>query len=381
VNNFAFAFETNLPMLRPTKDKDTMKKNTTPLLILAAGLPFAPLTATAWDYEGHRIVNQIAIASLPTNFPAFVFAPEARERIAFLAGEPDRWRNTQDHTFNHYNAPDHFMDMDYLENFGMKPETTSPFRYEFVSQLAAARVKQPDIEPVANPEKDVNKTQSFFGFLPWAINEYYSKLKAEFSYLKAFEKAGGTADEIRNAQENIIYTMGVMGHYVGDGSQPLHTTKHFNGWSGANTNGYTTSKKIHGWIDGGYLLKVGTGMPDLLTNTHPAQVIEVANSKNEGIFQPVMKYLAAQNQLVEPLYQLEKDGKLSGDGTVGLEGKKFIQGQILTGGQMLGDIWLTAWQTAPVDDRLLHEIEKRNAPAKSPTAESATTTDAKPAKP
>ena len=31
--------------------------------------------AQAWDYEGHRLVNQLALASLPTNYPAFVRLP------------------------------------------------------------------------------------------------------------------------------------------------------------------------------------------------------------------------------------------------------------------------------------------------------------------
>src|ERR1035437_9578170 len=49
--------------------------------------------AAAWDYDGHHAVNELALASLPTNFPAFVLTPETRDRIAFLAGEADRWRN------------------------------------------------------------------------------------------------------------------------------------------------------------------------------------------------------------------------------------------------------------------------------------------------
>src|SRR5882672_11497865 len=35
----------------------------------------------AWDYEGHRLVNQLALASLPANFPAFVKPPAAQERV------------------------------------------------------------------------------------------------------------------------------------------------------------------------------------------------------------------------------------------------------------------------------------------------------------
>lgn len=50
----------------------------------------------AWDYEGHRIINQIALESLPADFPRFVHGPANVERIKFLAGEPDRWRNVPD---------------------------------------------------------------------------------------------------------------------------------------------------------------------------------------------------------------------------------------------------------------------------------------------
>ena len=335
-----------------------MKRILAHTLVFSALFHFAHV-ALAWDYEGHRAVHQLALASLPADFPAFVKTPGARERIAFLAGEADRWRNTQDHTFRHFHEPDHFFDVEYLAGFGMKTETVSPYRYEFVSQLAVARSKNPDIKPAVNPEKDVNRSQAFFGFLPWAINENYSKLKAAFSYLKTFEQHGGTPEEIRNAQENVIYIMGVMGHFLGDASQPLHTTEHFNGWDGPNPKGYTTRKTFHSWIDGGYFGKVGWDLKDLLPKVKPAQAIEGANARNEGIFPAAMKFIAAQNELVEPLYQLEKEGKLSGDGTVGLGGKKFLQEQLLKGGQMLGNIWVTAWQTAPADTFLQSQLAKR----------------------
>src|SRR5437667_8821981 len=58
-------------------------------------------SSRAWDYEGHRLINQLALATLPTNFPAFVRTPDARERVAFLSGEPDRWRNTADLPLKH----------------------------------------------------------------------------------------------------------------------------------------------------------------------------------------------------------------------------------------------------------------------------------------
>ena len=39
---------------------------------LAAVVLPALHTARAWDYEGHRVVNQLALAALPKDFPAFV---------------------------------------------------------------------------------------------------------------------------------------------------------------------------------------------------------------------------------------------------------------------------------------------------------------------
>ncbi|MFM2082132.1 MAG: hypothetical protein RL380_823 [Verrucomicrobiota bacterium] len=323
----------------------------------------------AWDYEGHRAVNQIALASLPTNFPAFVFTPEARERVAFLAGEADRWRNTQDYTFQHLNEPDHFLDLDFLADYGFNATNTPAFRYDFVGAIVLARAKNPGLEPQVDTEKDTKHTQQFFGFLPWAINENYSKLKSEFSYLKTFQQNGGTPDEIKNAQENILYIMGQMGHYAGDASQPLHATKHHHGWVGANPKGYTTKRNFHSQIDGGYFAKTKLDVKvDLLPLVKPAHAIADANAGNLGVFQPVMDFIAGTGQLVEPLYEMEKAGKLSGEGTVGLEGKPFLHEQLLRGGQFLGALWLTAYETAPEDSFLKTQLTKRAKAAAEKTA-------------
>ncbi|MDW8307792.1 MAG: hypothetical protein RMK20_00300, partial [Verrucomicrobiales bacterium] len=107
---------------------------------LALVLVAAALSARAWDYEPHRVINQLALATLPTNFPAFVRAPGAAERIAFLGGEPDRWRNmTGDLTLSHFNGPDHYIDLEDLEAVGLTPQTLPIFRYDLVASVARAR--------------------------------------------------------------------------------------------------------------------------------------------------------------------------------------------------------------------------------------------------
>lgn len=339
------------------------------LLSAAALAASCTFRAAAWDYEGHHSVNELALASLPSNFPAFVLTPETRTRVAYLAGEADRWRNETNLrngtglALAHVNGPDHYLDLEDIFDYGLKPETLPPLRYDFVADIAKAREAHPEKFAPIDPARDSDHTRELSGFLPWAIAENYEKLQSGFSTLAALEKNGGTPAEIENAREDIIYVMGVMGHFAGDASQPLHTTKHFNGWVGDNPNHYTTEHTIHAWIDGGFLRKTGgIDVKKLSGNIHPAGKIAAASDPN-GIFRTAVDFVVANNQLVEPLYKLEKDGKLSAGGDAGAEGRAFLEGQLVKSGQLLGDLWYTAWQTAPEDTYLERELKQRAGPA------------------
>jgi hypothetical protein len=319
-------------------------------------------SALAFDYEGHRMINQIAIASLPANFPAFDMNADVQERIAFLAGEPDRWRNTGDLPLKHFNGPDHYIDLDDLPDYGLNTSNLTSFRYEFTAQLAAARAQHPTNFPPINAAKNEDKTRELVGFLPWTIAEYYAKLKSAFSYLKTFEEFG-TPEEIVNAQQNAIYIMGVMGHFVGDAGQPLHTTKHFNGWIGDNPKHYATNTTFHAWVDGGYIRKVGIQLEEMKSRIRPAQVLPEAKnaSKEQGMFPVAVHYIVDQHKLVEPLYELNKDGSLSDQGQLDSKGRAFLTGQMLKSGQFLGDLWLSAWETAAMDTYLKGRLLDRQA--------------------
>src|SRR5262249_13104126 len=182
------------------------------------------------------------------------------------------------------------------------------------------------------------------------------------SYLKALQQ-GGTPEEIMNAQENVIYLMGVMGHFVGDGSQPLHTTKHHNGWVGDNPQHYSTNRTFHRWIDGGYIHKTGSTFERLLPASRPAKVLNSPNWPGlaTNVFPAVMAYLEDAFKQVEPLYQLEKERQLSGTETGPSPGYDFMTHQVLQGAQMLGDLWMTAWHNAPSDTYLERELARRKA--------------------
>jgi len=318
----------------------------------------------AWDYEGHHAVNMLALDSLPPDF-GIELTPALKERIGYLAGEPDRWRNTPDLPLKQYNGPDHYIDLEDLKLYDLTPQTLPIMRYDFVTDIVKARAAHPERFPAIDPDKDSDHTRELAGFLPWAITENYEKLKSDFTTLKVFRNHGGTPVEIANAEADCVYVMGVMGHYVGDGSQPLHTSKYFNGWDpNDDPKGYTTRTTFHAWIDGGYFKKIGGIKVDKLSGKiQPASHIPDVDDP-QAFFQYVVNYLVEQNKYVEPLYEMDKNGQLTGLGDKGMGGEEFLEGQIVKASQMLGNIWLTAWKDSPDDDSYLErQLEQRNAAA------------------
>ncbi len=335
-------------------------------LLCSALLPLVASTALAWDYEGHRLVNSLALATLPTNFPAFVFTPANSERVKFLAGEPDRWRNTPDLDLQHCQEPEHFMDLEELAQYNLKADALPPLRYDYIASLGAFRQAHPEaMALIESDDKDPAHKHRWVGLLPWAATEDYSKLKSGFSYLKTFEENGGTPEEIANAQANILYIMGVMGHYIGDAAQPLHSTIHHHGWVGTNANNYSTRSGIHSFIDGYFKKNAEETLKKLQPKLRPAQLVQIDGrpAKPEEMFQAIALYLTAQHQLVEQLYILDKNDKFALDPERGKEGREFLEGQMIKAGQMLGDIYYSAWQQAPPDTFLKSTLARRKLPA------------------
>ncbi|MEO7415340.1 MAG: hypothetical protein ABIZ81_18500 [Opitutaceae bacterium] len=335
------------------------------LFLFASCLAGTPAALHAWDYAGHRIVNEIALRSLPAEFPAFVREPANAERVAFLAGEPDRWRNAPDPIMRQSGGSwtDHFFDLEQVPAAGLDLAKLPALRYDFILQFAAGRATHLENFTPFDPAKNSDHTREWPGFAPWAISEYHSKLKSAFAALKVFEELG-TPVEIANAQASVLYVMGVMGHYVGDCAQPLHTTIHHNGWVGANPNGYGTQSGIHSWIDGGFIGRAGITTATFTSRIVPAQPLALSARADgrDPFFVAVMDYLLEQNKLVEPLYALDKAGKFRIETAPPTpEGRAFIEGQLLKGGAMLGAIWLTAWRNAPADTFLRGELIKRQA--------------------
>jgi hypothetical protein len=89
------------------------------------------------------------------------------------------------------------------------------------------------------------------GYLPYAILENYEKLRNAFR----FWRTAKTPQDRESARANAVYVAGILGHYVGDASMPMHMTIHYNGWadSAPNPKNYTKDRGLHSRYEAAYV--------------------------------------------------------------------------------------------------------------------------------
>lgn len=266
--------------------------------------------AHAWGNEGHRLINRLAASSLPADVPAFLHSESALDEMEYLGPEPDRWRSPAEPELNAAQAPEHFINLESADALGPLPRN----RLEFESKVFASG---------QHPEK--------IGLQPWQTDEVWERLKAALREYRKLHAAGKNTQEVEQAA---IFYAGWLGHYVGDGAQPLHTSIQYNGWVGPNPNGYTTEHTIH-WQFEGPFVGANIQRPQVEPRMTPAHAIE------GDLFAAYVAYLRQSATYVEKVYQLEKAGGFVGAGSE--ESRDFAAARLAAGASMLRDMIYTAW--------------------------------------
>jgi hypothetical protein len=292
-----------------------MRKRSLVLLVIVAAIFLLPALAPGWGDLGHTTVNRVAAERIPPDMPQFL--KDAASRIGWLGPEPDRWRSSLEQPLNDAQAPDHFIDLEYVDWLNPLP----PNRYEFIQAVYDYRALHPSAG-TPPPEK--------IGFQPYITIEVFDRLKVAFrEYRLAHHEGRSTAD----AEANAVFYAGWLGHYVADGSNPMHTSIQYNGWVGPNPHGYTTSHDVHWKMETAFV----NANPEV---THIADLVGPPKHLKDP-FADYVVYLRQSQSMVEQAYVLEKVHGFDGKGTP--ESREFIRHQLGRGAQMLLNLWYTAW--------------------------------------
>jgi hypothetical protein len=264
------------------------------------------------------MINGLAGADLPSDVPPFLRSPEGLSALIYYAPEPDHWRGPGEPQLAAASSPDHFIAMERLDLLGTLPRN----RYDYVRALVPLQAAHPDL----------SLTIERMGAQPYQTVETYERLK---SAMRDYRTLTANKQDAKPVEHEILFLAGILGHYVGDGSMPLHTSIYPNGWSGPNPHGYTTEHHIHALFESVF---VGENV----TIKDVAPLVEAEHPRVLGdVFDDYVSYLRRSNTFVEKIYQLEKVGAFTGAGTP--EGKRFATERLAAGATELRDMIYTAW--------------------------------------
>jgi hypothetical protein len=275
-------------------------------IVLVALLPIA---AFAWGEKGHLMINELAIDAAASRLPEFMQA--AKAHLIYNAYEPDRWREEWQSPLNAAQAADHFFDSEYWGAIS----TIEANRYLFMEKVAAKKVELVDI-----------------GYLPYAIVENYGRLVNAFRQWRNAK----TPSNRESARANAVYVAGVLGHYVGDASQPMHMSIHYNGWadSVANPKNFTKDRSLHNRYETAYV-NTAVNIANARPKVRPPERLK-------DVFSSTKNHLIQGFADLEPMYELEKTGEFNPE-QPRPKGTDFISTQLARAATMLSNLWYTAW--------------------------------------
>jgi S1/P1 Nuclease len=295
--------------------------------VLALILVWLPTNCWAWGGSGHRMISKVAVRNLPADVPSFLKNPATVDDIGEIGREPDRSRGSgvpHDPDLD----PAHFVDVaDDVTVGGIALTALPPKREDF-----AAMLRQ-------------NGTDDYkMGYLPYAIQEGWQQLVKDFAYWRvdvaAQKFASSPSDAAWFARDQhlremlTIRDLGFWSHFVGDASQPMHVSVHYDGWGNfPNPSGYPERHGLHAKFESDFV---------------SANVRESDIEPLMGSYSPLsgtirdwtVTYLSTSQAKVIPLYELAKLHPF--DGADATE-KAFTIERLAAGARELRDLTAAAW--------------------------------------
>lgn len=332
----------------------------------------AQFTSPAWGWGAavHRAVTRLALDGLPADGPAWLRDPAVRERAAFQSNQPDRWRGWKSDVLKHVNDPDHYLDVDLLGEFGLTLETVPRLRREYLRALVVAKHERPDAVSPYDAAQDPARSKEWPGFALHAVAEEYARLQAAFQQVLILEKLNAPQRrlQLEQARHVAIYHLGNLSHFVADLAQPLHTTRHYDGWVGENPANYRWRQRFHAYIDEGVARHHRLGYAAL----RPLVQYDARVNPTDP-WEDVLAFVRCSHALVPKLYELERDGLLDGP-----EGRQFIAQRLTAAAALLAALINAAYESAaPTDAQIeswtrydafdAQELPVETAPATQPS--------------
>jgi hypothetical protein len=317
-----------------------MKRTSSLALLLVAALCI-PAPAFPWGTRAHAVIDRTAVDTLPADGP--IFLKNYVDYIAGSASIPDTWRGASDPFSKIEEDPNHGWFREQFAFMNVIPRS----RYEFVLALYREQLRIERSDPESARRMNVRWT----GTLPFAAAEVYGHLVADMRLLR---KAKAQGKDTAFLEQTCAFYVAWMGHYIGDGSQPLHDTIHHDGWQGPDPMGYTRDSKIHGRFESQYVDAIALTEADILPR------IGKPGHLQGDVFDLILAHLDEAGSNVEAIYKLDKRNAFADAHDP--EAREMVYSRTAAGARMLRDLVYRAWleSALPAPSNLPNPVDSSN---------------------
>jgi hypothetical protein len=298
----------------------------TRLAVIVSTLLLLTVTqAPAWWVKGHGIITEAAVSRLPEEVPPFFRA--AGKQIGYLSGEPDRWKNRETPYLRAAESPDHYIDLeDYKDN------ELPADRYKAGALVArlGGRPERAGMLPYAIMENFDRLTIAFYDYREW--KKKTENLETAGDKARPEDKAALEVERKAIEAKCILYA-GLLAHYAGDASMPLHTTIHYDGRTDKKgPDGKKLQVGIHAKIDG-FPENNGFTPEEVARGVEPKPIDEV--------WKRIIGTIKESYTHIDRCYELDAGGAIDKPTD---DSRKFIMERCRFGAQFLADLYCTAWK-------------------------------------
>jgi len=288
-------------------------------LPVTALLVAAPSLLSAWGTWGHQRINRAAVLALPPAMRTLFY-----NHIDFMVEEaviPDLRKYTIN---DRAEFPRHYID---IEEYGTAPISTLPQS----STEAAAKYEPAFLDK--------------HGRLPWYIQDMMAKLTQAMK---------------NGRKDDILFIAADLGHYLGDATQPLHTS--------ANHDGQLTGQKgVHAFFESQLVEQFGSSYNfkvaephvidpvaetwRIISQSHAAADTLLSVEKALAAAAPATTIYAldAQGQVKKNVFNSQIHAKLYATSYHDAL-KHMVERQLRTATQAAANYWYTAWVNAGKPD-------------------------------
>jgi hypothetical protein len=181
--------------------------------------------AFAWGERGHDLVTRVAARIMAAKHGQEAAHPfQLKDHmLGHLSNIPDIYWRGIGKEISDVNGPTHYVDMEYLHP---QPELKNLPRTILKVESNMGQFCQKKTKDYVCPEGAEKKPDaSLAGTAPWRIKQLAELMSDSFKKIKP-----GNELSLKDGVDGALLYAGLLAHFVGDLSQPLHNSRDYDGW-------------------------------------------------------------------------------------------------------------------------------------------------------